>query len=113
MSNQTGLNDMFKHIDAPHAYEKLQSKAATFVDNRDGHSFALGHIEGAIHLTNETVADFFSQVSKDTPVIVCCYHGNSSQQVAEFLNQQGYVDVSSLDGGFEHWRQHYPFETLV
>ena len=37
----------------------------------------------------------------DLPVLVYCYHGISSQSAAEFLNQKGFEDVYSVDGGFE------------
>jgi thiosulfate sulfurtransferase len=49
-------------------------------------------------------------VEFDTPVIVCCYHGISSQQAAQFLIHQGFEEVYSLDGGFEAWRKDQPFE---
>ena len=41
---------------------------------------------------------------KDKSIIVCCYHGNSSQSAAEFLVKSGFNDVYSLDGGYEAWR---------
>ena len=43
------------------------------------------------------------QTDFETPVIVCCYHGISSQQAAQFLIHQGYDEVYSLDGGYEAW----------
>jgi thiosulfate sulfurtransferase len=46
------------------------------------------------------------------PVIVCCYHGVSSQQAAQFLIHQGFENVYSMDGGFEAWRKELPFATL-
>ncbi|MGL5597426.1 MAG: rhodanese-like domain-containing protein, partial [Aeromonas sp.] len=51
------------------------------------------------------------EVDVDTPVIVMCYHGNSSQGAAQYLLQQGYDEVYSLDGGFEGWRSTFPVET--
>ena len=40
----------------------------------------------------------------DTPVLVYCYHGISSQNAAAFLIERGFETVYSLDGGFEAWR---------
>ncbi len=51
-----------------------------------------------------------ADVEFDTPVIVCCYHGISSQQAAQFLIHQGFEEVYSLDGGFEAWRKGQSFE---
>jgi thiosulfate sulfurtransferase len=50
------------------------------------------------------------EVDFDTPVIVICYHGNSSQGAAQYLLQQGYDQVYSLDGGFEAWRKEFPVQ---
>ena len=47
----------------------------------------------------------------DAPLIVACYHGNSSQSAAAYLAHQGFSEVYSLDGGFELWRATYPNET--
>jgi thiosulfate sulfurtransferase len=47
-------------------------------------------------------------VSFFTPVVVCCYHGNSSQSAAQFLVEQGFTEVYSLNGGFEQWKVSYP-----
>ncbi|MGL5628515.1 MAG: rhodanese-like domain-containing protein, partial [Plesiomonas shigelloides] len=42
------------------------------------------------------------------PVIVMCYHGNSSQGAAQYLVNQGFDEVYSLNGGFEAWRKVAP-----
>jgi rhodanese-related sulfurtransferase len=47
----------------------------------------------------------------DAPLIVSCYHGNSSQGAAAYLVGQGFSEVYSLDGGFELWHATYPSET--
>lgn len=74
------------------------------VDIRDPQSFANGHIPASQHLTNDNVVQFIESTPKDKPVIVVCYHGNSSQPAAQVLVEQGFEEVYSLDGGFEGWR---------
>jgi len=39
----------------------------------------------------------------DKPVVVVCYHGMSSQSAASYLNEQGFDDIYSLDGGYSAW----------
>ena len=73
-------------------------------------AFAAGHIPGAQHLTNQNVAAFLAQGDRQRPLIVCCYHGHSSRDAAEFLAEQGFAEVYSLDGGFEAWRLQQPVE---
>ena len=50
---------------------------------------------------------FLADTDKTLPLIVCCYHGHSSQNAAEYFSEQGFGDVYSVDGGYEAWRQKY------
>ena len=99
----------FKRID-PISAHNLRLDGAAVVDIRDPHSFANGHIRGARHLDNHSLADFIASADLDAPLLVVCYHGNSSQSAAAYLAHQGFSDVYSLDGGFELWNRHYPDE---
>ncbi len=94
----------FERIDATTALELIENEDALVVDIRDPGSYAAGHIRGARRLDNATVADFIAQTDTAQPVIVCCYHGNSSQGAARFLASQGFTRCYSLDGGFNGWR---------
>ncbi len=74
------------------------------VDIRDPGSFSAGSIKGSLLLNNDNVQLFIEQTDKSKPVIVCCYHGNSSQSAAQFLAEQGFGDTYSLQGGYELWK---------
>ncbi|MHA6495508.1 thiosulfate sulfurtransferase GlpE [Pseudomonas borbori] len=100
----------FKRI-VPLQAQTLRAQGAVVVDIRDAQSFANGHISGSLHLDNHSLHDFIRQADLDQPLIVACYHGNSSQSAAAYLVGQGFADVYSLDGGFELWRATYPTET--
>ena len=102
--------EQFECINVEQAHQKLQQSTAVLVDIRDPQSFEAAHAVGAFHLTNGTLVRFMNEVDFDTPVIVMCYHGNSSQGAAQYLLQQGYDEVYSLDGGFEAWRREFPIE---
>ncbi|GAA6185011.1 MULTISPECIES: thiosulfate sulfurtransferase GlpE [Alteromonadaceae] len=101
--------EQFEHISVEQTQALLLDKKAQLVDIRDEQSFAAGHIEGAVHLTNGSLQQFMSETEFETPVIVCCYHGISSQQAAQFLIHQGFEQVYSMDGGFEAWKAAMPF----
>ena len=92
------------------AAQALREQGAVVVDIRDQPTYAAGHISGAQHLDNHNIQDFIRAADLDAPVIVACYHGNSSQSAATYLISQGFSDVYSLDGGFELWRTTYPAE---
>lgn len=100
----------FKRI-SPEQAQALREQQAVVVDIRDPNSFANGHITDSIHLDNHSLHDFIAKADLDAPLIVTCYHGNSSQSAAAFLANQGFSEVYSLDGGFELWRSIYPEQT--
>lgn len=98
----------FQHINANELAAMLDEGTVQVVDIRDPMSFAQGHISGATHLDNNTVEQFVASVDQEQPVVVCCYHGNSSQQAAAYLNSRGFRQTYSLDGGFALWGSAYP-----
>lgn len=103
--------ESFKHMQVSDLHEVLNNKTHVVVDIRDAASFANGRITDALHLTNENLADFLRDADPDAPVVVCCYHGHSSQQAAQFLVSQDFTQVYSLDGGFTQWQLLYPDKT--
>ncbi len=102
----------FKRIHPEQAHA-LREQGAVVVDIRDPQSYALGHISGSYHLDNHSLHDFIAKADLDEPLIVTCYHGNSSQSAAAYLVNQGFSEVYSLDGGFELWRATFPAETAT
>ena len=99
----------FKRI-PPEQAQALRDQGAVVVDIRDPQAYAAGHIKDATHLDNHSLHDFIAKADLDAPLIVACYHGNSSQSAAAYLAGQGFSEVYSLDGGFELWRATYPGE---
>jgi len=86
----------------------IAERAPAIVDVRDPGSHAAAHIPGAVFLDNQSVRDFVDDTPKERPVLVYCYHGHSSQSAAAWLASQGFVEVYSLDGGFEVWKLAHP-----
>ncbi|MFW1677459.1 thiosulfate sulfurtransferase GlpE [Pontibacter sp. JAM-7] len=97
----------YKCIDSQQAAEMVNQGAAV-ADIRDAASYASGHITGAYNLSNDNLQDFLQQADPDQPLLVCCYHGISSQPAAQFLADKGFDEVYSINGGFEGWRVEQP-----
>lgn len=97
----------FKRISIEQA-KTLIDNGATLADIRDPDSFSAAHIDGAQHVSNISIEDFVREHDLDKPLVVYCYHGNSSQSAAAYLFERGFEDVYSVDGGFDHWHQTYP-----
>jgi len=99
----------FTHLDGAALNQWLEEKASlALVDIRDPMSYDTGHITGSTRLDNGNLPAFIAEVDKTTPVVVVCYHGNSSQGAAAYLAEQGFETVYSLDGGFTEWQNRYP-----
>lgn len=94
---------MFKRINKESAIEKLANEKTILFDIRDGESYDAGHISQAIHLTQNDLDSILGVTPKDSPILIMCYHGNSSQNVAAYFGQHGFKDVYSIDGGYEGW----------
>ena len=99
----------FKHINIADTAQHLAADSATICDIRDETAYKEGHIEGSFHLTNQSMSELVEQVDLERPLIVVCYHGHSSQGAAQFMLQQGFAEVYSMDGGFTEWAKVQPF----
>lgn len=99
--------EQFAAIDIEDAYSRWQ-QGGVIVDIRDPQSFAVAHVPGAIHLSNETLSEFVREADFASPVMVICYHGISSRSAAQYLLSLGFDVVCSIDGGFEAWQNRYP-----
>ncbi|MBV7316114.1 thiosulfate sulfurtransferase GlpE [Shewanella sp. NIFS-20-20] len=95
----------FAHLDLAQL-SKLQQQdpQLQIVDIRDAASFEQGHIPSSFNLSNDNLVDYIQQADLDAPLVVVCYHGISSQNAANYLSEQGFDHVYSLDGGFTSWQ---------
>ena len=101
----------FTHLNPEQARSMLEQsefEAPVVADIRDSQSFKAGHIVGAVPLHQGNLQEFLLHQPSDKPVIVVCYHGISSQNAAQFLADQGFTTVYSLDGGFTQWQAVFP-----
>jgi thiosulfate sulfurtransferase len=94
----------FSRINTEQARQLISERGAVIVDIRDEQSYTNGHMDDALRLGNHNITEFVEQADPNHPVIVVCYHGNSSQGAAQFLCEKGLEEVYSMDGGFEAWR---------
>lgn len=93
---------------SPDAATKLFERGANVVDVRDPQSFAAGHIPSAVRLDNTNLPQYLATTDRSKPLVVCCYHGISSQSAAGYLASAGFEEVYSLDGGFDLWHRQFP-----
>jgi thiosulfate sulfurtransferase len=95
---------MYKSIQPKSAHDMIKQDTVTIIDIRDIASFEQDHLENARHVTGENIEEFVEASKWNQPLLVYCYHGNSSQPAAEYFGNRGFEDVYHLVGGFESWR---------
>lgn len=96
----------FISVSYEQAKKMVEEQSVTIADVRSQASYEEAHIPNAQHLTIANLDAFCAASDKTKPVLVYCYHGISSQAVAQHLIAQGFKEVYNLVGGFEAWQVH-------
>ncbi|WP_417381312.1 rhodanese-like domain-containing protein [Gimesia sp.] len=75
------------------------------LDCREQDEHTLVHIPEARLLPMSEIQDRVSELDdqRDTEIIVYCHHGMRSLQVATWLQQQGFTNAKSMQGGIDAW----------
>jgi rhodanese-related sulfurtransferase len=90
-----------------------RERGVHFVDVREDHEYAKDHARGARHIGKGIIErDIETMIpEKQTPIILYCGGGYRSALAADALQQMGYTNVCSMDGGIKAWRDAgYPME---
>lgn len=94
----------YQCISIDQANQLIQEGEVTILDIRDPQSFMQGHINHSINVTNNNVEEVIRGADKNKPLIIYCYHGNSSQSAAEYFYNMGFEMSYSVNGGYEQWK---------
>lgn len=73
------------------------------LDVREPWEFAICHLPDARLLPMRQVRAALGTLEPDRPLVVICHHGIRSEQVALYLERQGFTQVSNLHGGMAAW----------
>ena len=93
----------YQMISAEEARALIGAEAVTILDVRDRRSYRNGHITGARLLHEGTEQALLNEGAFDRPLLIYCYHGNSSRAKAERFTQLGFHRVYNLEGGYTGW----------
>jgi rhodanese-related sulfurtransferase len=74
------------------------------LDIRETREHQICHIEGSLLIPMSLIADAMDTLDSEQQIIVICHHGMRSLQVAKLLEENGFNQVSNLQGGIEQWR---------
>ena len=86
--------------------ERLLSEDWVLLDVREPDEYEQGAINGSVHIPRGNLeASIESRVpDKETKVIAMCAGGARSAFAAKTLSELDYVNVVSMDGGFNRWK---------
>ena len=73
------------------------------LDVREPWEFQTCRIGDALLVPMREVPSRLAEIDRGAEVVVICHHGSRSQQVAFFLERQGYARVHNLAGGVDAW----------
>jgi rhodanese-related sulfurtransferase len=81
------------------------------LDVREPWEYEEAHIPGVTLLPMGDIAANLDQIPTELQVIVTCRSGNRSGQVAQFLRENGFDNISNMSGGILEWQAAgYPVE---
>jgi len=100
----------------PEEVRKRQKAGESFhlVDVREDNEWQKGHAEGAIHMGKGIIERDIEKAipDHDAEIVLYCGGGYRSALAADALQQMGYRNVISMDGGWKRWRElDYPTES--
>ena len=86
-------------------FTEIQDSDYILVDVRTIEEYESGHIQDAIHF------DFYSEsfqkeilsIDKSSSIILYCRTQNRSTKTANFLKENGYKEITVLEGGITSW----------
>ena len=78
-----------------------------FIDVREDHEWVVSHIPKAIHIGRGILErDIAANISdKNSEIILYCGGGFRSALASYNLQQMGYSNVASMDGGIREWKE--------
>ena len=88
------------------AGEQLLAEGWTLLDVREPDEYEQGAIAGSVHIPRGQLESSIENRVGDrsTPLVAMCAGGVRSAFAAVTLEQLGYTDVVSMDGGFNKWK---------
>jgi len=96
---QTGIHDVKRRLEAG---EKFY-----LVDVREESEWSRGHLPGALHLSKGIIERDIENAIPDpaATIVLYCGGGFRSALAADNLQQMGYANVVSMDGGCREWNE--------
>ena len=90
----------------------LKQKAPVVIDMRDPADQVAGLLPNAQPADDALVSALAKRRRQAPPVLVYCYHGNTSRDLCALLTQFELPEVYNLSGGWAAWEAHQAISGL-
>jgi rhodanese-related sulfurtransferase len=96
---------MIRQLTVRELKEKLDKGSNDFVliDVREPWELNVCSLPGTLSIPMRAIPARYMELPKDSELVLVCHHGVRSQQVAYFLERQGFEKLNNLVGGIAAW----------
>ena len=92
----------FQIITTDQVRDMMVQDDVTIIDMRDTTTYSQGHINSAQAMGNLDIDKFAQEQSKESPLILYCYHGHSSQGAASWFAKKGSLMFTAWRAAMRH-----------
>lgn len=96
----------YVNLEPEQIHTLLKRTDVEILDLRDRYSFELGHIQGATPANDDNLRRLLKESPKDKSILIYCYHGDNSLDMAMHFFEQGYQQVFNINGGWKAVHQY-------
>jgi len=79
------------------------SQAYLLLDVREPFEYQIASLDNSVLIPMNQIPDRLDELEKQQAIMVICHHGMRSENVAYYLDQQGFTQVFNLTGGIDAW----------
>lgn len=106
-------NAEIETIDVADARRLFDAGGVQFVDIRERHEWAGGHVPGAVHvprgslefLADPTNPNHVAELHAGKKLVIYCAAGGRSALATKALKDMGFTDLCHIAGGYGAWHQ--------
>ena len=91
-----------REVTVAEAYQLYQEDIYT-LDVRTVEEYEEGHIPGSVLIPLDELARRSGELPVGEPILIYCRSGNRSLEAMNMLAGAGFMNLSSMDGGFNDW----------
>lgn len=85
--------------------QQLQENPQAYflLDVREPFEYQIASLDNSVLIPMNQITECLEEMDKEQAIVVICHHGMRSENVAYYLDQQGFSQVFNLTGGIDAW----------